>query len=60
MDIATIPFRDLLAALGLTQTELSRRYCIPLRTVQGWACGTRSCPPYVRLMIAELESRSKN
>ena len=53
-EITTLPFRDLLAALGLSQTECSRRFGIPLRTVQGWANETRHCPPYIRLMMAEL------
>lgn len=53
-EIAALPFRDLLKALGMTQTGCSRRYDIPLRTVQHWAAGDRDCPPYVKLMIAEL------
>lgn len=52
---ACAPFRDFLAALGLTQSGLSRRYAIPLRTVQHWALAERTCPPYLRLMLAELE-----
>ena len=53
-EILTAPFRDLLKAIGLTQTECSRRFEIPLRTVQHWAGGDRECPSYVRLMMAEL------
>lgn len=52
---ATAPFRDLLRELGLGQTELARRYQIPLRTVQNWASGVNDCPVYTRLMIARLE-----
>lgn len=48
-------FRDLLRELGLGQTELARRYQIPLRTVQNWASGVNDCPAYTRLMIARLE-----
>lgn len=51
---SALPFKDFLAALGLTQTECSRRFHIPLRTVQGWAGGTRTPPVYVRYMIAQL------
>lgn len=51
---ACLPFKALLAELGLTQTALSRRYCIPLRTVQGWAGESRTPPPWLRLMLAEL------
>ena len=47
------PFKDLLERMNLNQTQCSIRFCIPLRTVQGWALGERTCPPYVRLMMAE-------
>jgi len=52
--VANAPFKDLLALLGLNQTQCAVRFCIPLRTVQGWALGERQAPPYVRLMMAEL------
>ena len=52
--VAEAPFRQLLAELGLSQTACSRRFAIPLRTVQGWALGERACPPYVRLMLSRL------
>lgn len=52
---AAAPFQVFLAALGLGQSDLARRYQIPLRTVQHWALGERSCPIYTRLMIARLE-----
>lgn len=52
--VANDPFRDFLSSMGLSQTQCSQRFCIPLRTVQGWAGESRSCPLYVRLMMAEL------
>lgn len=52
--VANDPFRDLLEIMGLNQSQCSRRFCIPLRTVQDWAGERRSSPPYVRLMMAEL------
>lgn len=52
---AAAHFRDLLRELGLGQTELARRYQIPLRTVQNWASGVNDCPTYTRMMIARLE-----
>lgn len=52
--VANDSFKDLLKAMGLTQTECSRRFCVPLRTVQHWALEERSCAIYVRLMMAEL------
>lgn len=51
--VAHDPFKDLLRRMGLTQTGCSVRFCIPLRTVQGWALGERECPSYIRLMMAE-------
>lgn len=53
-EIAALPFRDLLLAMELSQTACSRRFEIPLRTVQHWATGDRECPVYLRLMMAEL------
>lgn len=52
--IANDSFRDFLSLIGLNQTQCSNRFCIPLRTVQDWARGVRTPPPYVRLMMAEL------
>lgn len=52
--IANYSFRDFLSLIGMTQTQCSIRFCIPLRTVQGWTLGERKAPPYIRLMMAEL------
>lgn len=61
--IANDPFKALLKRMGLNQVQCSARFCIPLRTIQGWAGETRSAPPYVRLMMAEavdvLDIRNK-
>lgn len=51
--VANAPFKELLELIGLTQTECSMRFCIPLRTVQDWAGERRTPPDYVRLMMAE-------
>jgi len=57
-EILQVPFRDLLREMGLSQTACSRRFEIPLRTIQNWVsqapAAYRECPPYVRLMMAEL------
>lgn len=52
--VANAPFRELLKILSLSQTACSARFCIPLRTVQGWVLGERQIPSYIRLMMAEL------
>ena len=48
--------RDLRTASGLSRTDFSRRFCIPIRSVENWECtgpNARECPVYVRLLIAE-------
>lgn len=39
---------------GVGQTELARRFAIPLRTVWGWYAGRRVPPAYVVTMMDEL------
>lgn len=39
---------------GIGQTELARRFDIPLRTVQDWYAGRRVPPAYVVTMMDEL------
>ena len=46
--------REILNITGMTQTALSKRFDIPLRTVQNWATGQRECPIYIRKMIIEI------
>lgn len=48
----TIP--ELLKKYSLTQTGFAQYFNIPLRTVQDWCGGRRSCPPYVVAMAAEI------
>ena len=50
------PVADLCQRHGLGQTALSRRFGIPLRTVQQWYAGHRSAPEYVVNMMEELLS----
>lgn len=52
--------REICVAYGYTQTELSRRFDIPLRTVQGWHNETRKPPEYVLRMISEILEKEKN
>lgn len=52
--VAKDPFRDFLFLLGLNQSQASKRFCVPLRTVQDWTAGTRTPPSYIRLMMGEL------
>lgn len=48
--------RDLRTAAGLSRIDFSRRFRIPIRTIENWECtgaNARECPAYVRLLIAE-------
>lgn len=46
--------KDLCTKYGLSQTELARRFRIPLRTIQNWHTGVRNPPFYVISMMDEL------
>ncbi len=46
--------RSVCEAYGITQTQLSRRFGIPLRTVQGWYLGERKPPRYVVDMLKTI------
>lgn len=48
----TIP--KLIQKYDLTQTGFAQFFDIPLRTVQDWCGGRRTCPPYVSAMAAEI------
>lgn len=52
-DAACLPFREFLQRTGYTRAEISRRYCIPLITLDQWLAGKRNPPQYVRLLLAE-------
>ena len=54
----TKTIRELCEAYGLSQTELSRKYDIPLRTVQDWYAGRRTPPSYVVRMLLALLHRT--
>lgn len=48
--------RDLRTAAALSRMDFSRRFHIPIRTIENWECtgpNARECPVYVRLLIAE-------
>lgn len=47
---------DIISASGVSMAEISRRFGIPYRTLQGWAHGERKPPEYVlRLLAAALK-----
>ena len=46
--------REICEEYELSQTELAKRFGIPLRTVQNWHSGVRIPPPYVVDMIERI------
>ena len=46
--------KEICEKYNLSQTGLSKRFGIPLRTVQNWAGGQREAPDYVVNMMIEI------
>lgn len=42
-----LTFKELRQQSGLTQTEISKYFDIPYRTIQDWEHEKRKCPVYV-------------
>lgn len=52
-DAAHLTIRDIRQHTGLSQAAFATRYCIPTRTPEDWERGVRSCPDYLRLLLAQ-------
>lgn len=52
-DAAHMSIKDIRSASGLSQIAFARHLCIPRRSVEDWERGLRTCPDYLRLLIAE-------
>lgn len=52
-DVAHLTIKDIRAHTGLSQAAFATRYCIPTRTLEDWERGVRSCPDYLRLLLAK-------
>lgn len=50
---AHLTIRDIRQHSGLSQAAFATRYCIPTRTLEDWERGVRSCPDYLRLLLAQ-------
>lgn len=53
-DAAHLTICDIRAHTGLSQSAFAARYCIPKRTLEDWERGVRSCPDYLRLLLAQV------
>ncbi len=52
-DAAHLTIRDIRQHTGLSQAAFATKYCIPTRTLEDWERGVRSCPDYLRLLLAQ-------
>lgn len=52
-DVAHMTIRDIRQYTGLSQVKFAIRFYIPRRTVEDWESGARTCPDYVRLLLAQ-------
>lgn len=50
---AHMSVREIRAHTGLSQAAFAVRFCIPKRTIENWEAGSRQCPDYLRLLLAE-------
>ncbi|MGN1342045.1 MAG: helix-turn-helix domain-containing protein [Bacilli bacterium] len=46
--------KDICIKYNLSQTELSKYFNIPLRTIQNWHSGSRKPPEYIIDMIIKI------
>ena len=49
--LATSTLQENREMLGLSRAKFSRRYNIPVRTLENWDAGTREAPEYVKILI---------
>jgi len=45
---------ELMNDIGIQNSDLSNRLCIPKRTIENWKSGQRECPNYIKYMIVLL------
>lgn len=53
-DAVNCTLNDLLARYDLSQSDFARYFGIPIRTVQNWCGGLRTCPRYILTMAYEI------
>ena len=53
-DAAHRGIKEIAANAGMSNRQLSERFCIPYRTVENWSAGDRQPPVWVLLMMQEI------
>lgn len=52
-ELAHLSMKGLISLTGLSQSAFARGAGMPIRTVQDWCGERRTCPVYVRFLLAE-------
>lgn len=51
---------ELRRAMGMSRAEMSRRFEIPIRTLEDWEAGLHKCPIWAEKLIIEKLERMKD
>lgn len=51
--------KEMRELLGISRAEFSRRYDIPIRTLENWESGTRTPPDYVINLLERIIKEDK-
>ena len=54
-----ISIKGMIKSLGMTQTEFSDTFKIPIGTLRHWISGERECPEYTKRMLAYIVAMKK-
>ena len=52
-DVAHLSIKDIRKASGMSQVAFAQHVCIPRRSIEDWERGVRTCPDYLRVLLAE-------
>lgn len=52
--------KEMRELLGISRAEFSRRYGVPLRTLEDWESGKRTPPPYVITLLERIIKEDAN
>ena len=57
-EVNNLTITEMRSYIGVTRAEFSRRYNIPLRTLESWEAGVRTPPEYVLNLLEESVRRT--